>query len=112
MVAASLPEKVQIHEDALPEGAMPAEKAEIMPGLIVRHPHGTVHALLGAPPGRVLCVRIRLPAWRGQMARHVSFVVCSDEQRRGAWHAAVRRLGRWALPAPNLNRALVVQTRI
>ena len=46
------------------------------------------------------------------MARHRSFVVCSDEQGRGAGPAAVRRLGRWALPAPTLNRALVVRNTV
>jgi hypothetical protein len=46
------------------------------------------------------------------MARHLSFVVCSDEQRHGAWRAAVRRLGRWAVPAPTLNRALVVRNTV
>jgi hypothetical protein len=44
MAAASPAERVQIDQDALPEGAAPAEKAEILRGLIVRHPHGTVHA--------------------------------------------------------------------
>jgi hypothetical protein len=111
MVATS-PERVQIDGDALPEGATPAEKAAIMRGLVIRHPHGTVHALLGAPPGRVLCAHTRLPAWRGQMARHLSFVVCSDEQRHGAWHAAVRRLDCWAVPVPTLNRALVVLNKV
>jgi hypothetical protein len=42
MAATSPPEKVQIHEDALPEGATLAEKAAIMRGLVIRHPHGTV----------------------------------------------------------------------
>ena len=46
------------------------------------------------------------------MARHRSFVVCSDEQGRGAGPAAVRRLGRWAVPAPPLNFALVVQNTV
>ena len=46
------------------------------------------------------------------MARHLNLVVCSDEQRRGAWPAAVRRLGRRAVSAPTLDRALVVQNTV
>jgi CheY-like chemotaxis protein len=46
------------------------------------------------------------------MARHLILVVCSDEQRRAAWHAAVRRLGRWVVPAPTLNRALAVRNTV
>ena len=46
------------------------------------------------------------------MARYLILVVCSDDQRCGAWRAAVRRLGRWASPAPALNRALVVLNKV
>ena len=53
LAATSPPGRLQINGDALPEGATPAEKATIMRGLVNRPPHGTVHALLGAPPGRV-----------------------------------------------------------
>jgi hypothetical protein len=42
------------------------------------------------------------------MARHLILVVCSDDQRRGAWQVAVRRFARWAVPAPTLHRALVL----
>jgi hypothetical protein len=65
-------ERVQMDEDAQPEGATRAEKAEIMRGPVVRHPHGTVHALLGAPPGRVFGAA----AWgrrHHRTAEHVQF---------------------------------------
>jgi hypothetical protein len=89
-IAAASPaaEGVQADRDALPEGTTPAEKAEIVRRLITRHAHGAEHALLGEPPGRVLGARICLPAWRWQVARHLILVVCSDNQRRGAWHVA------------------------
>jgi hypothetical protein len=48
-------ERVQANGGALPEGATPAEKAEIVRRLLAGHPHGTVHAQLDKPPGRVLC---------------------------------------------------------
>jgi hypothetical protein len=48
-------EGVQANGGALPEGATPAEKAEIVRRLLAGHPHGTVHAQLDKPPGRVLC---------------------------------------------------------
>ena len=38
-------------------GATPAEKAAIMRGLVIRHPHGTVHALASrcAPRSCLVC---------------------------------------------------------
>jgi hypothetical protein len=53
-MAATAPKRVQIDGGALPEGATPAEKAEIMRGLAIRHPHGTVHALYRRAPGSCL----------------------------------------------------------
>jgi hypothetical protein len=54
MAAASPPERIQIDDVALLKGATSAEKTEIMRGLIVRHPRGTVHALFRRAPG--LCL--------------------------------------------------------
>jgi hypothetical protein len=56
ILAAAAPavERVQIHEDALAEGATPAVEAEIMRGLNVRHPHGTGHALCRCARGSYL----------------------------------------------------------
>ena len=43
-------ERVQANGGALPEGATPAENAEIVRRLIAGHPHGTVHALFRQAP--------------------------------------------------------------
>ena len=57
----ALPEEVQIDDDdALPEGALPAEKAEIVRGLIAGHPEGRL-ALSARGGGRVDLRGVALP---------------------------------------------------
>jgi uncharacterized protein YjbI with pentapeptide repeats len=60
MAAASAAEGGHIDADALPEGATPAEKAEIVRGLIARHPQGRL-ALARPGGGRVDLRGVALP---------------------------------------------------